>query len=239
MKRPPSTIRASSSQTSKSELAYNLIRERIVNGAYGPGSRLVIDQLAIECNISSVPVREAIRRLEAEGYVVFKRNVGAQVAFLDAKEYGQVMEVLAILEAAATASAVPHLSAEDIALARQHNDLMRASLASFDPLSFTRSNRAFHSVLFSRCRNDHLQGLLQREWNRLDAIRRSTFTFVPGRAHDAVKEHDRLLDLIDDGADLAQIEWFAREHRSATAHAFQDWHDEHSSSTLTGDGGLS
>ncbi|MEG2577897.1 MAG: GntR family transcriptional regulator, partial [Glutamicibacter sp.] len=62
---------------SKSEAAYQLVSERIVNGAYSPGYRLVLGTIADELGCSVVPVREAIRRLEAEGLVHFTRNVGA------------------------------------------------------------------------------------------------------------------------------------------------------------------
>lgn len=65
---------------SKHERAYALIRQRILDGVYGPGQRLVIDALAAELGISAVPVREAIRRLEAEGRVVYRHNAGARVA---------------------------------------------------------------------------------------------------------------------------------------------------------------
>jgi len=211
---------------SKSERAYEAIRLRIANGTYGSGYRLVIDQLASELDISPVPVREAIRRLEAEGYITFRRNVGAQVASVDMHEYAAVMEVLALLEAAATALAVPHLSLGDIEQARARNEYMRKSLAAFDPLAFTRANHEFHQVLYSRCPNSHLCGFIDREWRRLDAIRRSTFSFVPARAHDAVKEHDELLELIEAGTDLERVERFVRRHRLATAEALQRWHDK-------------
>lgn len=65
---------------SKPERAYLLVRSRILDGTYAPGDRLVIDALASELGISSVPVREAIRRLEAEGRVIFRHNAGPRVA---------------------------------------------------------------------------------------------------------------------------------------------------------------
>jgi N-methylhydantoinase A/oxoprolinase/acetone carboxylase beta subunit len=67
-------------QVSKHERAYRLIRARIIDGAYPPGHRLVIDALAEELGISQVPVREAIRRLEAEGRIEYRHNIGARVA---------------------------------------------------------------------------------------------------------------------------------------------------------------
>jgi hypothetical protein len=67
-------------QVSKHERAYRLIRSRIIDGSYMPGHRLIIDALAGELGISQVPIREAIRRLEAEGRVVYRHNSGARVA---------------------------------------------------------------------------------------------------------------------------------------------------------------
>jgi biotin operon repressor len=70
-------------QVSKHERAYQLIRSRIIDGSYTPGHRLIIDALAGELGISQVPIREAIRRLEAEGRVVYRHNSGARVAPTD------------------------------------------------------------------------------------------------------------------------------------------------------------
>ena len=98
---------------SKSQLAYEHLRERITRGAYGPGYRLVLDQLARELRMSVVPVREAIRRLEAEGVVTFERNVGARVAAIDPVDYQDACQALAIVEGGAVALAQPHLAAAD------------------------------------------------------------------------------------------------------------------------------
>jgi len=70
---------------SKHERAYAVIRQRILDGAYQPGHRLVIGTLAGELGISTVPVREAIRRLEAEGRVVYRHNAGARVTPVDGR----------------------------------------------------------------------------------------------------------------------------------------------------------
>jgi len=214
-------------ERSKSERAYETIRDRIADGTYGSGYRLVLDQLALELSVSPVPVREALRRLEAEGYVVYRRNVGAHVASIDVAEYLQVMEVLAVLEAAATALGAPLLTPAELAEARSVNDAMRACLEGFDPLEFTRRNRQLHQILHVRCPNKHLQDFIAREWTRMDAIRRSSFSFVPKRAHATVSEHDHLLDLIEAHAPADQIEAFCREHRMATATALEAWHRAH------------
>ncbi len=86
---------------SKSQQAYHWIKERIASGAYGSGYRLVLAAIAAELGVSTVPVREAIRMLEAEGLVTFERNVGAQVAMVDEGEYVTTMQVLSLVEGAA------------------------------------------------------------------------------------------------------------------------------------------
>src|SRR6185312_16642174 len=97
---------------SKSQLAYQFVKGRISDGTFTPGYRLVLGQIAGELGISVVPVREAIRRLEAEGLVTFERNVGAQVALLQEAEYTYTMETLALVEGAATQLSAPLLTAD-------------------------------------------------------------------------------------------------------------------------------
>src|SRR5699024_10076784 len=123
---------------SKSTRAYETIKSRITDGAYGPGHRLVLGQLARELEVSPVPIREAIRLLEAEGFVEFERNVGAQVSAINPVEYSHTMETLAVVEGAATGLAAPHLTTETIDHAAELNDRLRISLRDFDPVGYTK-----------------------------------------------------------------------------------------------------
>jgi len=103
----------------KQERTYTVLRDRIHSGAFGPQARLNIDALARELGVSAIPVREALRRLEAEGWVKFQPNVGAIVAPLDATAWEQQMVAVAILEGAATAEAAPYLRPADFAKVRK------------------------------------------------------------------------------------------------------------------------
>ena len=205
---------------SKSQQAYEAVKARIVEGTYSPGYRLVLGTIAKDLGVSVVPVREAIRRLEAEGLVTFERNVGATVAGIDPTEYLYTMQTLSIVEGAATALSAPLIDTVAIARARAVNEEMRDCLNHFDPVRFTRLNQDFHSILFEHCPNPHILDLVHRGWNRLAALRSSTFRFVPGRAHESVNEHEALLQLIESGATADEIEKAARLHRSATLDAY-------------------
>lgn len=204
---------------SKSEQAYRLIRDRIERGQYVPGYRLVLAPIAAELNMSVVPVREAIRRLEAESLVTFETNVGAQVSLIKKAEYLHTMQTLALVEGSATALAAPEVTADQLVRARAINLQMRETLTHFDPQRFTELNLEFHSVLFETCPNPHILDLVHRGWNRMRVLRNSSFSFVPGRAQQSVDEHDTILQLIADRADPIDIEITARDHRLATLNA--------------------
>ncbi len=204
---------------SKSQLAYAWIKSNIANGTYVSGYRLVLGSIAKELNVSVVPVREAIRLLESEGLVTFERNVGAQVALINEDEYVNTMQTLSIVEGAATALSARQIGPGEIARARDINDRMKSTLTDFQPHQFTDLNLEFHAVLFEGCPNPHLLDLVHRGWARLRVLRDSSFSFVPGRAAESVREHDEILDLIATGAPALDIELAARAHRTRTLDA--------------------
>ncbi|WP_221585491.1 GntR family transcriptional regulator [Microbacterium sp. G2-8] len=210
---------------SKSERAYAWLVERISTREFGPGYRLVLGDLARDLDMSVVPVREAIRRLEAEGLVTYERNVGARVALADPNEYVWAMQTLGVLEGAAMALAAPHLGDDALDQADVVNGRMRDLLSHFDPHRFTVLNERFHTILFEACPNPHLLELVRRGWSRLNNVRDSTFAFVPGRAEASVDEHDGILALARAGADPIEIETAAREHRWRTMNAYLDDRD--------------
>ncbi|MDI3329494.1 MAG: GntR family transcriptional regulator [Micrococcus sp.] len=221
----PATARdaaAPAESHSKADRAYQSLLEGIQQGRFAPGSRLVLSQLADELGMSVVPVREAIRRLQHDDLVSYERNVGATVVGIDPVEYQYTMETLALVEGFSTAQCAPLVTAEELQRAREINARMRALLDDFDPVEFTALNKEFHATLFEHHQNPHILDLVHRGWNRLTALRSSTFAHVPGRAPESVAEHDQLLDLIAAGAPFQEIEAAARQHRANTLAAYMD-----------------
>lgn len=229
----PTTGARSTTGVSKSQLAYQWIKARITDGTFTPGYRLVLGTIGKELGISVVPVREAVRRLEAERLVTFERNVGAQVAMIEETEYLFTMQTLSVVEGVATALSAPFITAVDIARARTVNQAMNASLDDLDPHRFTELNLEFHSILFEDCPNPHILDLVHRGWNRMNVLRDSTFSFVPGRARESVAEHENLLRLIESGADALVLELAARGHRTGTLDAFLAYQASHQAPEAT------
>ena len=214
-------------RSTKQQRVYETLRERILSGAYGPGFRLVIDAVAAELKVSTVPVREAIRRLEAEGLVLYRPNVGAQVTPAEPGLFGDELSVLAVLEGYATAAAAPLLTDADIARLRERTDLMVSAMERMDPLAFARHNHEFHAVFADRCPNRALVEMLREVERRLDAIRRTVFTHIPYRGAESVAEHRDLIGLVERGARSDRIERAARSHKLRTVESFRAWQRDH------------
>jgi DNA-binding GntR family transcriptional regulator len=201
----------------KQERTYEILRDRIHTGVYAPMARLNIDALAREFGVSPIPVREALRRLEAQGWVQFRPNAGAIVSPVDATSWEQAMVTLAILEGAATAEAQRHLRKSDFTRLRK----IAADMAGQDdPVRFGTLNRRLHEAIVARCGNAWLLDLLGQTHDRLDRVRSTMFAYLPERTAEAVREHARLIELLE-GGDPAEVERYARWHKLQTVEAYR------------------
>lgn len=205
---------------SKSEAAYATLRKRILGGTYAPGQRLVLSSLASELGTSSVPVREALRRLEAEGWLAFRPNVGVEIRPVNPMDWVRMMDVLALLEGRATAQAAPHLTADDLRRARARNQAAREAIEQMDPVVASECNRDFHRIICGSCPNAYLRQLTHQTAERLDAMRHTMFLLVPQRTRAVVDEHDHLLTLIEQHSGEDAIERHARDHKLDTVAAY-------------------
>ena len=206
---------------SKQEHAYQLLRQRIEKGEYPPGQRIVIDQLAGDLGMSQVPIREAIRRLEAEDWLTYELNSGATVAPLDRETWAQLLESVAVTEGYSTALAAPHLTATDVRELATINKRMRAALRDESVQAFSDANRAFHTRILSRCPNAIMVGQLREAQARLDSLSRALFSreqgvllrlLGPKMGQIAIADHEALIEALRENAGPAQIERLTREH---------------------------
>ncbi|MGX5829118.1 GntR family transcriptional regulator [Mesorhizobium sp. 43Arga] len=124
------------------------LADRIISGAIEPGARLRQDHVAEEFNTSHVPVREAFRRLEAQGLAVSEPRRGVRVAAFDLGEVKEVAEMRAALEVLALRHAAPHLTSAILDLAEEAT---KAGDKSRDVRSWEEANRAFHRLLLAPC----------------------------------------------------------------------------------------
>jgi DNA-binding GntR family transcriptional regulator len=145
-----------------SELAYRYIRGAILEGALRPGVQLREEQLAEACGVSRTPVREALRRLEAENFI---RRSGSQRTFvtdwsLDEIEEGFVLRGMLEGHAAARAALRIEPDAIDALIATNSGIKIAAEAGRLDAAAFLMHNREFHAIILQAAGSARLTTLL-------------------------------------------------------------------------------
>jgi DNA-binding GntR family transcriptional regulator len=122
------------------------LRQAIIEGHLGPGESLRQENLAQHFCVSRIPVREALRQLESERWIIFHRNRGARVSSLSAHEVREIYEIRASLEVTALRLAAPHHTEQSL---KKAGALLRASRSESDRSVYVQRNREFHLALYA------------------------------------------------------------------------------------------
>lgn len=125
-----------------------VLAERIIRGEIAPDARLRQDHIAEEFGTSHVPVREAFRRLEAQGLAINLPRRGVRVASFDLKEVREVAEMRAALEGLALRHAAQHLTS---AILDAAEEATREGDAAADVYAWEEANRRFHRLILAPC----------------------------------------------------------------------------------------
>ncbi len=191
------------------------LRQRIVNGDYAPGERLTEDRLAEDFGVSRNPVREALRVVQAEGFVVMVPRRGAVVASPDATTIADMFAVRQRLETLAARLAAERATAVDVAVLRE---LLDAARQATDQVQFARVaelNSQLHLKVIDISGNRWLSAMasalyLHVQWVfRMGAAHRAPHSWV---------EHIRLVDAIEAGdPDAAEAAAMAHVDAASTA----------------------
>lgn len=201
---------------SKADQVYHTLRQAIVSGEFSPGYRLIIDALARDLGVSAMPVREAMRRLEAEGLVRYRANVGAEVARLNHREYGEMLSVAAHLDGWAVALAAPGLAPADLDPLTTCTHAMQDALDHHHLRRFAVLEWEFHHQLRALCPNRFLADLAERCWARRDPGHTARFFDSPNRTHAALAAHYHLLQSLREHAPPPMLAQLVEEHMLMT-----------------------
>ena len=211
--RPGSASDPSQEQGSQGQSAYDRLLADIRHGALPPGARLREVELAERLGISRTPVREAIRRLEADGLVEHLPRQGASLRRLSYAEVMELYEMRAVLESTAARLAARAASALELHELAEINDAMRANP---EPAEIARLNRLFHASLINAAKNRFLGRAIATMGRTLLILGQSTLT-DPERRASAVQEHDALLKALtardERGAEAAMRAHIEAAHR--------------------------
>ena len=172
-----------------SEVVLEFLRASIADGSLEEGEPIRQDDVARLFNVSKIPVREALKRLEAEGLVAFHRNRGAVVTRLTEPEIAEIFEVRAILESSAIRLAVPAMTEATLARAQALADSFEAEA---DVGRWAALNWQFHSSLYEDAGRPFLVGTIRSVNDRLERYLRVQLTLSNGK-ETADREHRDIL----------------------------------------------
>ncbi len=176
-------------QPSTSEVIARHLREAIVAGQLAEDEPIRQDDIARLFNVSKIPVREALKRLEAEGLVVFQRHRGALVTRISEPELAQMFEVRVLLETQAIRLAVPNMNAQTFAEAER---LCAAFLGEDDIGRWAELNWQLHACLYQPAGRPYLVGLIRSIHDKLERYLRLQMSLSAGKQR-ADQEHREIL----------------------------------------------
>ncbi len=193
---------------SRADYVGEMIREAIRDGHYKPGEHIPETDVASWLAVSRTPVREALRRLEAEGLLTFASWRGAVVAELDRQQVSELYAMREVLEAAAARLAAQQIGNVELDILGDLHAKSTSALA--DPKNLAALNRQFHSTIYNAAHNRYLVETLSSLRNSLALLRGTTLS-DRARAERALEEHGEIYAAIRArNADAAEEE--ARRH---------------------------
>jgi len=178
-----------------SQRVADYLRDAILGGEIGPGQRVRQEEVAERFGASRLPVREALRMLEAEGLIEHETNKGARVPRLGMHEVDVIYQMRERLEPLALSESIPNLTEDDV---RRLDHLQSQIETNSDVGRFLELDREFHLLTYSGCHIDQLTAMVTRLWNSTQHYRRAYVSSSgPGRMWVINAEHRLLLDAIE------------------------------------------
>jgi DNA-binding GntR family transcriptional regulator len=159
-----------------SEQAFRILRAMITNCRFQPGTRLNIEQLARDMEISRTPVWEAVHRLTQEGLLVSIPNRGVFVSDISPEAALEIYAVREVLEGLAARLAAPNIHAEAVVRMEKSLNEQYAMAEKQDLMGYSKHDFDFHDVIYELSENKFLQEMLEIIRSR---TRPTSLDFIP------------------------------------------------------------
>lgn len=206
---------------SKKDLVTQELRSAILNGELPPGTRLIIDELARQLDVSPIPVREALQQLQSDGYVVIEPYVGAKVAPIEAESVIEVFSLLETMEVVSSKAACQRMSDEDLQLLESIVTKMDALVS--EPETWSRENRHFHQFICQRSGTRLIGCLMSKVLDHWDRLHRYFLEDVfAERLATAQSQHREILRALR-AKDPVKVELLIRQHNRQSLSAYEKY----------------
>lgn len=183
------------------EQVYDSTRRAILEGRYKPGQRMRLQDIALENNVSFIPVREALRLLEAGRLVEIIPNKGARVADVSEADMTDAYNLRVLLECSAVEKAATLITKEELALADRYYAEMVDAFEAGDVETSSATHRAFHLSLYRPAQSPWLIHVIELLMSNTDRYRRLLTPARPSDKHltELQRQHRAILDAVRAG----------------------------------------
>jgi DNA-binding GntR family transcriptional regulator len=187
------------------------LRDQIIRGEIAEGTQLRQDAIATQYQVSRIPVREALRQLDAEGLIEIVPNRGAVVPALSPQDIQELFSIRALLEPEVLKLSIPHLTERDFSQAEGILKKYVSELKRDDHVSgWGRLNWEFHETLYARANQPRFMAIIRNVNNSGERYTRLQL-YLTHRIERANREHHRILELCRE-RDLGAACKLLREH---------------------------
>lgn len=169
------------------------LKEAIIAGKLAPGERISEEKLASSLNVSRVPLREALRHLETDGYITFLSDSDIMVSKPTIEDVQDYYSIASALEGLATRLAVERAQPEELARLRELHQLLRDAYKEKEPGRYFEANSSFHRFIAEIARNERLHRLIDQMRHEIQKTRILSL-HLPERLDYSMREHDQILD---------------------------------------------
>ncbi|MBX3083840.1 MAG: GntR family transcriptional regulator [Anaerolineae bacterium] len=203
---------------SKNQIIHGVLLDAIIQGEFPPSTRLIIDELAAKFEVSPIPIREALRQLEADGFVSFEPHVGFTVTPIHAGLVTEVFALLESMEIVSSCEACQRMSDADLDTIATLINKMDDSMS--DPIRWSQDNKTLHQFICECAQMWLIKKMMQKaldHWNRLQVhYFKDVFSH---RVVIAQQEHRAILDAFR-SRDPKAVERVIRSHNQAALDAY-------------------
>lgn len=189
---------------------YETIRDAIISGKFSPGTKLTVDDLSKELNVSRTPVKEALVRLEREGLVENIPRRGMYVAKISIEDALEIYELREVLEGFAVRKASENIDKESLKLLKEILSKGEKYIRNGNFKDYSNIDEQFHKILWNLSGNKRLFRILENIRSIIRLLMTSSVN-IPGRASASLLEHRKILSAIEkNNPELAES--YMKEH---------------------------
>ncbi|HAQ41568.1 MAG TPA: GntR family transcriptional regulator [Clostridiales bacterium] len=201
------------------DVVFKNIRDAILSGSLKPNERLMEKELADRLGVSRTPVREALRKLELEGFIEIIPRKGAIVKQVTSKEIKDVLEIRSVLEALAAKSACLKITENEKAQLLKAKEEFENAVRSNNVDLMAQKDVEFHDIIFNATKNERLMQIIN---NLREQIYRYRITYLYDKKYleNIVKEHVEIYSAIVnkdvDGAEKSSMDHINNQQKAIT-----------------------